>query len=205
MIHTKNYRGGSMNMFSLIVVWLICVALGAFLAIRKGYRVRYAVLGAAFLGLASPLVVFVSNKDPTKARPSMMRTAFYAMLGSLLAGAMIWGGLIAIQIWQGGLVEGHGYAIHDGDQYGYERADHGLMMVRYLGLDKGQHVFIEAQPSGVGHIYLCANPCQVITYHETLGDQIMSTQKLMNTEGTVAWLMFDDAAHGRLEVAHVQP
>jgi hypothetical protein len=194
-----------MNMFSWIVVWLVCVALGAFIAIRKGYRVRYAVLGAVFLGLASPLVVFVSNKDPTKARPSMMRTAAYAMLGSFLAGLIIWGGLLTFQIWQGGMGELHGYAIHEGDQYGYERADHGLMMVSYLGVENGQHIFIEAQPSGVSHIYQCANPCQVITVHEALGEQVMSTQKLMNTEGTIAWAMFDDAANGRLIAAQVKP
>jgi hypothetical protein len=104
-------------------------------------------------------------------------------------------------IYHGRQVAPH-YTLHDAQQYGYADASGNIVMVYYAGSEAGEDVFVEWQPSGVGHVYRCAIPCAIYTIQETLGNRVMSSAKHVNTTGSVAAYMFDDAARDLLTPAH---
>jgi hypothetical protein len=95
----------------------------------------------------------------------------------------------------------HFYRVQEGETFGYEAVDGHILMVRYAGREKGEYVFVETQPSGVNHVFRCADPCDVAKEEELLGDRIMTTKSYAAKPNSLIALMVADAAAGRLVIA----
>jgi hypothetical protein len=126
---------------------------------------------------------------------------FIAAIVSMIA--LIWAYQFGTSLYgaspQGEPAPSHHYAIHEDGQYGYAKADGEILMVYYMGHENHEDTFAQIQPSGYGHIFRCANPCKVYIDEEVIGRQVMSSRRIVNAQGTIAWEMFDDAAYGRMD------
>jgi hypothetical protein len=106
--------------------------------------------------------------------------------------------------------ESHHYAVYSDGEYGYERAvseddknagqiASTVMLFKYLGEKDGLYQVMHTESEGVDLVLECENPCKFIRTYTLVNHQLGRKEMLPATEGTIGYLVMDDAINGRLK------
>lgn len=104
----------------------------------------------------------------------------------------------------------HYYSLKDGLQYGYETAlsqdqiaagqmANTLTMFKYAGEKDGVYQVYTEDAGNIVTTIQCTNPCDFMKIMVFSTSELISTERLKATEGTIGWLVMADAINGKLE------
>lgn len=107
-------------------------------------------------------------------------------------------------------VADHYYSMKEGLQYGYETAlsedqraagqmANTLTMFKYAGEKDGVYQVYTEESGNVFTSIQCTNPCDFMKIMMFADHELISTERLKATEGTIGWLVMADAINGKLE------
>jgi hypothetical protein len=104
----------------------------------------------------------------------------------------------------------HNYAMEEDGLYGYQPdisdeeksqgvATKALVMIRYRGEKNGTYVIEMPNDSGAVMRLECKDPCQYVKTKIMLGGEVLKTETVPNTSGSLMSAVFEDALGGQLK------
>jgi hypothetical protein len=104
----------------------------------------------------------------------------------------------------------HNYALEEDGEYGYQPgisedeksqgvATKALVMIRYRGEKNGTYVIEMPGDAGAVMRMECKEPCQYVKTKIMVGGEVLKTETVPNTSGSLMSAVFEDALDGQLK------